>query len=79
MVPPSRFERLTFPLGGGRSIQLSYGGAGFSVLLPVLRMLANTTDDIGGRCIFARIARTASAYLGKIRAQLTSDGRIRRL
>lgn len=27
MVPPARFERATFPLGGGRSIQLSYRGA----------------------------------------------------
>lgn len=28
LVPPSRFERETFPLGGGRSILLSYGGVG---------------------------------------------------
>lgn len=26
LVPPTRFERATFPLGGGRSIQLSYEG-----------------------------------------------------
>lgn len=27
MVPPSRFERLTFSLGGNCSILLSYGGS----------------------------------------------------
>ncbi len=25
MVPPARFQRATFRLGGGRSMQLSYG------------------------------------------------------
>jgi hypothetical protein len=26
VVPPARFQRATFRLGGGRSMQLSYGG-----------------------------------------------------
>ena len=28
MVPPARFQRATFRLGGGRSMQLSYGSTG---------------------------------------------------
>jgi hypothetical protein len=28
VVPPARFQRATFRLGGGRSMQLSYGSTG---------------------------------------------------
>ena len=28
LVPPARFQRATFRLGGGRSMQLSYGSTG---------------------------------------------------
>src|SRR5688500_12073841 len=34
MVTPARFERATFPLGGGRSIQLSYGAIDGAALSP---------------------------------------------
>ena len=32
MAPPTRFERMAFRLGGGRSIHLSYGGTGIFIL-----------------------------------------------
>ena len=30
LVPPARFQRATFRLGGGRSMQLSYGSTGMN-------------------------------------------------
>ncbi len=44
MAAPARFERTTFPLGGGRSIQLSYGAIRLSriaVLIFVLTAVLN--------------------------------------
>jgi hypothetical protein len=32
MVPPARFQRATFRLGGGRSMQLSYGSTSEEII-----------------------------------------------
>ena len=32
LAPPTRFERMAFRLGGGRSIHLSYGGTDIFIL-----------------------------------------------
>ena len=33
MVPPARFQRATFRLGGGRSMQLSYGSTSEGIVM----------------------------------------------
>ena len=35
LVPPARFQRATFRLGGGRSMQLSYGSTGGRIVFEI--------------------------------------------
>lgn len=46
MAPSTRFERVTYRLGGDCSIQLSYEGAGFRALNNVAAILPNIYSRI---------------------------------
>jgi hypothetical protein len=48
MVPPARFQRATFRLGGGRSMQLSYGSTTIGIV--PRQLLVDTSSMLVVRC-----------------------------
>ena len=45
MVPPARFQRATFRLGGGRSMQLSYGSTSEEIVSCTSWKSCNPVED----------------------------------
>ena len=70
MVPPARFQRATFRLGGGRSMQLSYGSmnkAGSKRVAKMYPPLYPSSND------YARSLKAVRRFRGKLLINETSS------